>query len=469
MSDYDLIIIGGGAAAFAAATKASDLGKTALMINSGLPIGGTCCNVGCVPSKNLLTVGDELFYSRHSRFKGLQNGHDLHLDWKAAIQEKDDMCLAMRQSNYENVVASLDGVSYLEGRARFISPSQVEVNGATIKGDKAIIATGASTRPLNVDGFDRVKWHTNETIMDLEEVPESLIVIGGGPEGLEFAQMFAHFGSMVTVLVAKGHQVLRREEPEIVSEILRSLKAEGIRFVTGVTLDKLAELNGRVVVSVRGDDGVEELAAQELVLAAGIRANTAGLQLDKAGIKMDEDGHIEVDQSFQTDNSNVYAVGDCVGKMALETVAAKEGSMAAENALTGSHKSINYEHVPHAVFTNPQVASVGITEEEVMRRFNACACRTIYMDAVPKAMTINEDRGVFKMVIHPRTSKILGVHIVSPNAAELIHEATLAVKFGLTIDDIIDTLHVFPTLSEGIKRVAQAFTRDVSQMSCCVE
>ena len=143
--------------------------------------------------------------------------------------------------------------------------------------------------------------------------------------------------------------------------------------------------------------------------------------------------------------------------------------MAADNALTESVRSINYDHVPHAVFTNPQVASVGITEEEGMQRFNACSCRTIYMDVVPKAQAIKEDRGVFKMVIHPESSKIVGMHIVSPNAADLIHEATLAVKFGLTIDDIIDTVHVFPTLSEGIKRVAQAFTRDVSQMSCCVE
>ena len=439
------------------------------MVNSGLPIGGTCVNVGCIPSKALLTMGDDLYYPQHPRFKALRNGHEPALDFAAAVAEKDEIVASARQSNYINVIDYLDSVSYLEGRARFISPNRVEVSGATIESDKVIIATGASARPLAVDGFDEVKWHTNVTIMDLEEAPESLIVIGGGPEGLEFAQMFAHFGSRVTVLVAKGHQVLRREEPEIVSEILRSLEAEGIRFVTDVTVDKVAELNGRVVVSVRGDDGAEELAAHELVLAAGIRANTAGLQLDEAGIKVDEAGHVKVDQSFQTDNSNVYAAGDCVGKMAIETVAAKEGFLAAENALTGSDRSINYDHVPHAVFTNPQVASVGITEEEVMRRFNACACRTIYMDVVPKAMAIKEDRGVFKMNIHPENSKVLGVHIVSPHAADLIHEATLAVKFGLTVDDIIDTVHVFPTLSEGIKRVAQAFTRDVTAMACCVE
>ena len=191
--------------------------------------------------------------------------------------------------------------------------------------------------------------------------------------------------------------------------------------------------------------------------------------LDQAGVDLNPAGFVIENGLFQTSNPIIYAAGDCTGNMALETVAAKEGSLAAENALTGSERRINYDHVPHAVFTNPQVASVGLTEEEEMRRFNACACRTIYMDSIPKADVIKETRGVFKMVIHPESSQVLGVHIVSPDAADLVHEATLAVKFGLTVDDIIEPLHVFPTLSEGIKRVAQAFTRDVSVMACCVD
>ena len=162
-------------------------------------------------------------------------------------------------------------------------------------------------------------------------------------------------------------------------------------------------------------------------------------------------------------------IGDCVGKMPLETVAAKEGALATENAFTAPVRTINYDHVPSAIFTNPQVASVDLTEEEEMRRFNTCLCRTIFMNVVPKALAVNETRGAFKMVVHPRNRKGLGVHIVAPFAADLIHEATIAVKHGLTIDDIIDTVHVFPTFSEGIKRVAQAFTRDVGKMSCCVE
>lgn len=293
-----------------------------------------------------------------------------------------------------------------------------------------------------------------------------MIVIRGGPLGLEFV---AHFGSRVTVLVARDHQMLRREEPEIASEILRSLEQEGIRFLTDVILDKVHRRQGKKVVPFHRAGGAEELEAEELLLATEIQANTPDLGLPKASVRTRPEGFVQANELCQTGAPNIYAAGNCIGNMPLETAAAKEGSQAARNALTGSEASMNYEHVPRAAFTNPQVASVGLTEEEEMQRFHACACRTIYMSSVPKADVINETRGLFKMVTHPESSKILGVHIVAPNAADLIHEATLAVKFGLPIDDIIDTVHVFPTLSEGIKRVAQAFTRDIPVMSCCVE
>ena len=478
MDKYDLIIIGGGAAAFAAATKANDLSKTALMINSGLPLGGTCVNVGCMPSKTLLTVGDELYYPQHPSFKALGNGHQPAFDFAAAIAEKDEIVASARQSNYINVVESMAGITYREGRARFVSPNQVEVNGEMISGEKFLVATGSSTRPLPIPGLDEVGWLNNVTAMELKELPQSMIVIGGGPLGLEFAQMFAHFGARVTLLEAMD-QVLPRHEPEIAAELQRALAEEGIQFRTGVTVERVRLEKGQKVVTIRSGQGArrrrsfntetEELGASEILLAAGIQANTADLGLEEAGVAIGRNGFIQVNDHYQTDNPHIFAAGDCVGKMPLETVAAKEGSLAAENALTGSGRSLNYDHVPSAVFTNPQVASVGLTEEEEMRRFQACACRTIYMNSVPKADVVKETRGVFKMAIHPETSRVLGVHIVSPYAADLIHEATLVVKFGLTVDDIIDTLHVFPTMSEGIKRVAQAFTRDISVMSCCVE
>jgi mercuric reductase len=183
---------------------------------------------------------------------------------------------------------------------------------------------------------------------------------------------------------------------------------------------------------------------------------------------LDNRGFIKTNDELRTSVKNIWAVGDCAGKSFLETSAAKEGAVAAENALKNSKKKINYDEIPHAVFTNPQVASVGITEAELMRRLKVCACRTIPLSIVPKARAIEETRGVIKMVVNPHNGVIVGCHIVTTNAADIIHEATLAIKFQLTIDDIIDTVHVFPTLSEGIKLVAQAFKRDISVMSCCI-
>ena len=466
---YDLVIIGGGAAAFAASTKANDLGKTALMINAGLPLGGTCVNVGCVPSKHLIAVGAEHYYGSRSRFKALSNGHSSTFDFKTAIEEKRRVVNTLRQKNYVNVQESQDGVDLIEGRANFASPGEVEVNGRKYKAERFLISTGASARSLDIDGLSDVGYLTNETVMDIESLPESMIVIGGGPQGLEIAQMFTHFGSRVT-LVMSHDMILPREEPVIASELLRVLSEEGIEFRLGVRAMSATNADDRKTLTIRSSDGSDEvLSASEIFLAAGLRANTAGLGLGVAGVEVDDRGFIKTDKRYETSIPGIYAAGDVIGRLALETTAAKEGSIAADNALTGGSRSINYDEVPRAVFTDPEVASVGITEDEEMEIFNACSCRTIPIDMVPRAEATHETRGVFKMVIHPENSKILGVHIVAPHAAELIHEATLAVKFGLTIDDIIDTVHVFPTLSEGIKRVAQAFTRDISQMSCCVE
>ena len=470
MEGYDLIIIGGGAAAFAAATKASDLGRKALMINEGLPLGGTCVNVGCMPSKRLLAVGDDLYYPRHPRFASLGIGERPIFDFAAAIREKNEMVAEARRANYLQVLEHLDGVSSVEARARFVGPNRIEAGGTIYEADKVLVATGSSTKPLPVPGMESVRWLTNATAMELQKLPESMIVIGGGPLGLELAQMFFHFGTKVTVLEAAG-RILPRHEPEVAGELQRCLEAEGIRFELGVTIERVQELSGRKVISIRGADAstATEVVADEVLVAAGVQPNTGDLGLLQVGVKVDKNGFVQVDAHYQTKSLGIYAAGDCVGKMALETVAAKEGSMAAENALTVPTRTLNYDHVPHAVFTNPQVASVGLTEAEQMRRFNTCSCRTIPMTVVPKALTANDDRGLFKMVVHPRSSKVLGVHIVSPHAADLIHVATLAVKHGLTLEDMIDTLFVFPTLSEGIKRAAQAFTRDVSRMSCCVE
>ncbi len=467
---YNLVILGGGAAAFAAATKADELGRKTLMINAGLPIGGTCVNVGCVPSKLMLTVAGRFYDASHPRFRSMKKVAGTQVvNFAELIREKDEIVASARRRNYTNVMESMDHVRYVEGRAEFLSADRIGVKGGIFAAEKVLIATGASTRPLAAPGMDGIEWHSHRTIMNLGRLPRNLLVIGGGPEGLEFAQMFSRLGSKVTVLVTRGHKVLRREEPEVVQELLAALLEEGIRFVMDADIEKVSETAGRKAVTIRSDGQADVIEADEILVAAGLKSNTSDMGLEAAGVKADRSGFVEVNEHFETTVPGIYAAGDCIGTMHLETVAAKEGALAAENALSALKKTINYDHVPHAVFTSPQLASVGLTEKEEMRRFGRCMCRSVYMDAVPKAGIVKETRGVFKMVIHPEDSRILGVHIVASNAADLIHEAALAVKFGLTVHDIIDTLHVFPTLSEGIKRAAQAFTRDVSNMACCVE
>ena len=468
MDRFDLIIIGGGAAAFAAATKASELGTKVVIINSGLPIGGTCVNVGCVPSKVLLEIGSEYYYPKHPRFRAVKNGHSMSFSFKDAIEEKDEMVNALRKSNYIQVAEGLAGLTVIEGRARFISTNQVEVNGQTLEADKFIIATGSRPRILPFRGIDKVRYLTNREVLSLSRLPESMIIIGAGPLGLEFAQMYARFGTKVTVL-ERERQILPRSEPEIADELQRCLEEEGIEINTGVNVEMLREEGSQRVVEAKIGSESITFKAEELLLATGVAPNSDNMGLETAGVEAGSRGFINVNEELRTSASHIWAAGDVVGKTFLETVAAKEGSIAASNALEGTKKTIDYDSVPKAVFTDPQVASVGLTEEEFIRRYNVCRCRTLDIAQVPKAMVIKETRGLVKMVVHPETQVITGVHMVAPMAAELIHEATLAVKFKLTIDDIVDTVHVFPTMSEAIKRVAQSFKRDITKMSCCVE
>ncbi|MCI0693694.1 mercury(II) reductase [candidate division KSB1 bacterium] len=465
--EFDFIILGGGAAAFAASTKASELGAKTLMINDGLPIGGTCVNVGCVPSKHLLEVGKEIFYPQRPRFEAVAAANH-GFDFVRAIREKNQLVETLRQANYLDVLEhQKQHVTFLKGRAEFILEDEVTVNGERYRAKKFLIATGSSTRIIPFSGLDHVKYLTNVTVMNLEKQPQTLIVIGAGPLGLEFAQMFAHFGTKVTVIEIEK-QILPLEEPQIAAELHKNLAAEGITIYTSARMQSMAEENGRKIVNVEVNGEKLRLEADELLMATGVVGNVKNLGLEKIGVELEKSSYVKVDKYFRTSVDNIYAAGDVIGPPFLETIAAKEGNFAAQNALKKAKKTINFDEVPHAVFTSPEVAAVGLTEAEYMRRYKYCYCKTIDFTRLPKALAIKDTRGVIKMVIHHEKRTVMGVHICAPLAADMIHEATLAVKFGLTIDDIIDMVHVFPTFSEAIKLVAQSFVTDIGKMSCCV-
>jgi mercuric reductase len=461
---YDLIIIGGGAAAFAAATKANDLGAAALMVNAGLPLGGTCVNVGCVPSKHLLAIADALVATKRSAFTSVQPaGLNGRFSVKAAREEKDELVAGLRERNYENVLESLEHVSFREGRGRIVAPGKVDVDGEVVEGRHILIATGSRASIPPIPGLEEAGYLTNIEALQLDEAPARLVVIGGGPLGLEFAQVFSRFGSKVTVLEAEP-QIVPKAEPEIAAVLREALEGEGISIRTEMRIEKVLPGTTRTIVC--GPDAGDCFQADAILVATGIRANTEELDIGRAGGRLKRAGFVETTAWYEA-GPGLWAAGDVTGNMPLETVAAKEGALATSNALEGRRDALDYDTVPWAVFTSPQLAGVGLTEEKSMTRTGYCNCRTVSYAQLPKAMAVKDTVGAVKLTVD-RDDRIRGAYACGTNAAEIIHEAALAIRLGLTVDDIINTVHVFPTYSEAIKLAAQAFTRDVSVMTCCI-
>ncbi|UVS70392.1 mercury(II) reductase [Nitrososphaera viennensis] len=469
---YDLIIIGGGAAAFSAAIKANRHGVKTAMIERAM-LGGTCVNVGCVPSKNLLGAGEILHSAKHPSYPSVFSC-DSDFDFAKTIESKDALVRGLRKQKYYDVLQSLEHVELVQADASFVSPKKVKIvddDGRLFEADKFIIATGSSPSVPRFKGIENMQYLTNNGALALKEKPSSMIVIGGRALGLEFAQMYARFGAKVTLL-QRSDRIIPDHEPEISQGLHQHLtEEEGIEIITDVNVREVWQKNGSKFVRASVKNKEERVfEAEQLLMATGRRPNTADLHLENAGVKLRDDGAIIVNSEMRTSASHIWAGGDVVGEPMLETLAAKAGATAAENALTGGHKKIDLLSVPSAVFTSPQVASVGMTEEQMMQKYGYCSCRTLLMKDVPKALTVNDTRGLIKMAVDPKkNNRIVGVHILASIAADMIHEAVVAVKYRLTIDDIIDTVHVFPTMSEAIKLVATAFKQDVSKLSCCAE
>jgi mercuric reductase len=461
---HDLIILGGGAAAFSAAIRADRNGAKALMIDGGT-IGGTCVNVGCVPSKRLLAVGDQFFSVADHPFPGLRLEDGWSAEFRSVIQSKDRLVRSLRKSKYADVLASLKGVDYVPGYAAFVGPHVVKVGNQRYEADKFIIGTGSS--PMIPSRIKEVDYLTNVEALSLKDRPDSMIVLGGRALGLEFAQMYRHLGTQVTVL-QRSARIVPEEEPEISQYLESYLAEEGIKIHTNVEVLSAEQKRDRKVLVVRIEGRERKFEVDSLLLATGRTPNTEGLNLPAAGVEVKEDKGVKVDLEMRSTAPHIFAAGDVIGKPMLETAAAREGYIAAENALANRGLKMDYRAVPHAVFTNPAVASVGPTDAEANKGGRIrCACNTVLLKQVPKPIIIEDTRGLVKIVAEAESHRILGVHILASLAPEMIHEGVLAVKHGLTLEDIIDTVHVFPTHSEAIKFAALSFFEDVDKLSCC--
>lgn len=465
MAAFDLAILGGGTAAVAAATQADELGAKTVMVYGGSPLGGTCVNSGCVPSKALLRAGEVMHLARHHGIPGLEIDVK-QFDFARVVQDELDLVAQLRYQKYETVVPDLANVTVVEGMSRFVNDHEVGVNGETLRAEKIIIATGSTATVPPIPGLLDVDLLTHIEALQLKRLPSELIIIGGGPVGLEFAQMYARFGTEVTLLQRAG-SILPAAEGELTERLTATLTGEGITIETGIEVTQVRQSGETKTVAYRAGDRQMEIEADALLLAAGKTPNTGSLDLPAAGVETDDRHAVKVNAQFQTSQPHVYAIGD-VNDLPLREnpTAGREGTLATRNALDGTSQTIDYDHIPTTVFTDPQLASVGITEAEQLRRTGASDCRTISFENVPKAVITRRTEGLVNIVTEPQTQQILGIHILGPDAGDLIAQAMTLVANHATVDDVINSAPMYPTLSEAIKIAALSFTKDITKMCC---
>lgn len=470
--EYDMVIIGRGAAAFSSMIKASELseGKASiLMIGTGL-MGGTCVNVGCVPSKYLLEASHANFYPRNPKFSGVGPTHP-NSDFGELMNGVRSLVSHFREEKYEKILESYPNVEVVEAQACFKSAQEIEIldgSKAVVRGKNIIIATGSRPTAPPIEGLKEAGFITSDTVWSLNDQPESLAIIGGGAIGLELGQAFLHFDSGVSIVEAMP-RIMATAEPEI-SEILQhKLQEEGMKFYIKARISSVGKKNERKFIEVVTTEGKSTVECDQILVAAGRAPNTDQLSLENASVRVDNRGFIETDAGMKTSNPSIYAAGDCVSKkLMLETLSGREGVVAAAN-IAGRSEVVDYLSTPWAVFTNPQIAAVGRTEEEFVKETGSCSCRVVELGNVAKAAMLGENEGVLKLIVDPRNGRVVGLHVLSPLATEYIIEGVYAIKQGATFRDIINTTHIFPTLAEGVKLAAQSFTRDLGTMSCCVE
>ena len=471
----DLVILGSGSTAFAAALHAQDLGKTALMIEQRA-IGGTCVNRGCLPSKNLIEAARLVHDSRNPRYPGL-NGPGLTVDFPALIAQKDEVVADYRRKKYDGLLGG--SVSLREGSARFVDPHTIEVDGSLITGERFLVATGSHPHVPDIDGLDAVPYLTSDLLThgeaeELTELPASLLIAGGGYIALELAQMFARLGSSVTI-VSRGRQLLAHGyEPEIGRTIGRVFAEEGIGVLSNATVLAVRGDGREIAAEIAVGGGRHTLRAEGLLIATGRQPNADGIGLSAAGVAVNPRGEVVVDAQLRTSVPHIFAAGDVIGHQHLSQLAtpvgARQGGIAAHNALSrGAPRSFDGRVVPRAIFTYPQVGIVGLTEAQAVAAGHRCWCRPLPISIVPRAGAIRETSGFIKMVADADTGEVLGVAMVGASASEVIHEAAMAMRFHAKLTDFVDLLHVYPTMSEALKIAAITRTKDPTRLSCCAE
>ena len=462
-ASYDLAIVGAGSAGFAAAITAAEQGARVALIGHGT-IGGTCVNVGCVPSKTLIRAAESLHNARAAaRFAGMRGQAALD-DWGALIAQKDELITTLRRGKYVDLLRSYPTIAYVEGRAR-LARGGVLANGELLSARKTIVATGAAAARPSIRGIQDIDYLTSTTALELRELPRSMLVIGGGYIGCELAQLFARTGARVT-LVCRS-RLLPEGEPEISQALAGNLGEEGVDVRVGVAYGQIRRTRGGIALDIDLNGAAAALEAEVALAATGRRPNTDGLGLAEVGVALGERGGVRVDQHLRTSNPAIYAAGDVIGRHQFVYMAAYGARLAALNALNGDADRYDASTMPMVTFTDPQVATVGLTEAAARADGIDVKSSILPLDAVPRALAARDTRGLIKLVADRRTDRLLGAHILAPEGCDSIQTAALAIKHGMTTRQLGETIFPYLTTVEGLKLAAQSFGKNVRMLSCC--
>ena len=472
---FDLVILGSGSTAFAAAIRAAELGKTAAMTEMRT-LGGTCVNRGCLPSKNLIEAARIVWESAHPRYKGLSPAK-MKFDFAELIVQKQEVVQGYRDKKYQSIVTDDDSIKVFDGRAELLDAHTVRVGDVTLSGDQILVATGTRPTLPKIAGLDDVPYLTSDLLttgeaMELTELPDSMIIVGAGYIALELGQMFHRFGTQVTIL-ERSQVILPRYEPEVSDALTFILRKEGVNIVTAAQVTRVAQKSKNIEVTAKVGGVKQTFSAQKLLIATGREPNADSIGLEKVGVALDERGYVKVNDELQTSVPNIWAAGDVIGNQTnsqpATPVGAHDGVIAAKNALAGAHQKVDHRVIPRVIFTDPQVAVVGQTDEDVVGAGLRCWCGTIPLEYVPRAGATHQTNGIAKIVIDRDTQEVKGVSLVMPNAGEVIHEAAMGMRFHAKLEDFIDLIHVYPTMAEALKIAAISYFKDPAKLSCCAE
>lgn len=470
MEKFDLIIVGGGSAATSAAIRANEIGLKTLLVNDGLPIGGTCVNVGCVPSKFLIRAAESFHRATVSNFPGIITKKPA-VDFKVVIENKNKLVAELQQRKYVNVLQTLEKVKNLKGFAELIDKKTVLVNKKNeYSAEKIIIATGATTHIPPINGLKESGYLTNATLFDLEEKPESLTILGAGYIGMEIASAYVQFGTKIRIIEFTDRVLRSSQTPDVSAEIEKHLSQEGIEFFPNHKVDGVQKRGSELMLqgrNIKTGESFQFLEPGHILVATGTVPNTGSLGCEKIGLTLAPSGHVQVNEKMETNIPTIYAVGDAANTPPYVYTAAYEGKIAVENAFSSANRQADYSVLPWVIFTDPQVAGVGIDEVVAEQKGIPNEVSLLPMSEVPRCIAALDTRGFIKLIRNPETDELLGARIVAPEGGELVMELALAMRYKIKVKEVSEMLHPYLTLSEAVKMAALTFNKKMSALSCC--